>query len=121
LAAVTLLWVLVYLPLEVYASWDLGALLRFAFLIDIVGIALLTAAAAAAFRRHYSAPTLLVAGWAWTSANFWRATMERYWAAAQGATLYAGEIELWLGPGLTGLAMLLLGLSLTLSFRQGRA
>ncbi len=121
LAAATLVGVLIYLPIEVYTSWKLGALLRFAFLIDLVGIGLLSAGGLGVWRNRPVGPGLLVAGWAWTSANFWRATMERYATVAQGGTLYAGEIELWLGPGVTGVAMLALGASLRLALRAARA
>ena len=38
LAIGTFIWTLVYLPIETYVSWAVGGLLRFHFLIDLLGI-----------------------------------------------------------------------------------
>jgi hypothetical protein len=83
-----------------------SGLLRFAFVIDLIGMALLAAGAASGWRAARRASAWLAAGWAWTSANVWRGTMERYTAATEGRALFFGEVELWLGPVLTAIAML---------------
>lgn len=121
MAIFTLLWALIYLPIETYGSWKVGGLVRFAYLIDVIGIGLLLAGSFAAWRAHPVACTLLAGAWAWTSANFWRGTMERFWTVAQGGTLVAGRAELWLGPILTGVAILAFIASLGLSIRESRS
>jgi hypothetical protein len=105
LAVFTLVWVGVYLPIEVYSSWLAGGLLRFTFLIDLIGIVLLAAGGLSGWRAARMASGWLTAGWAWTGANFWRGTMERFAAANEGRALFFGEAELWLGPVLTAIAM----------------
>jgi hypothetical protein len=74
--------------------------------IDLIGMALLAAGAASGWRAARRASAWLAAGWAWTSANVWRGTMERYAAVSEGRALFFGDVELWLGPLLTGVAML---------------
>lgn len=118
LAIGTFIWTLVYLPIETYVSWAVGGLLRFHFLVDLLGILLLLAGAMSAWRAAPRSPALLSAAWAWTAANFWRGTMERFFTVGRGGTLYAGPIELWLGPVLTGVAILMLGASLWLGLRD---
>jgi hypothetical protein len=118
LAIGTFVWALIYFPIESYVSWAVGGLLRFHFFIDLLGILLLCLGALSAWRAEPRSPAVLAAAWGWTAANFWRGTMERFWTVGRGGTLYAGSIELWLGPALTSMAILMLGASLWLAWRD---
>jgi hypothetical protein len=100
----TIVWLCVYVPLETSVSAIGEGLFTFGYLIDVVGMALMAAGVAAA-RRTPADYGMLAAGWAWTSANFWRGTMERYGAVEQGRSLQFGLGELIVGPVLTVLAM----------------
>jgi hypothetical protein len=100
----TVVWLCVYVPLETYASIVGAGVFTFGYLIDVVGMLLMVAGIRDA-RRAPSSWSTLAAGWAWTSANFWRGTMQRYWAIEQGGTLQFGSGELVVGPILTGLAI----------------
>jgi hypothetical protein len=83
-----------------------GGLLYSAYIMNLIGMALMLWSAVAARRARPTAPGLLAAGWAWTAATFWRATSDRFWWVSQGHALFAGPMKLWLGPALTVLAML---------------
>ena len=100
----TIVWLCVYIPLETYASAMGHGVFTFGYLIDVVGMVLMATGVIAA-RRTPPAYTVLATGGAWTSANFWRATMERYWTVQQGRALQFGSGELIVGPVLTGLAL----------------
>lgn len=115
----TVLWLCVYFSLETYASLARGGVLSFGYLIDLVGMLLMAAGVLMARSRRPGAFSLLSAGWAWTSANFWRGTMERFRVASPpGQSLQFGAVELWLGPALTLLAMCALLASLRASLRS---
>lgn len=107
----TITWLVVYVPLETYVSAIGAGVFTFGYLIDVVGMVLMAAGVLAA-RRTPPDYGILAAGWAWTSANFWRGTMERYWAVEQGRSLQFGSGELIAGPILTAMAMAALGASL---------
>ncbi len=119
LTGFTITWLCVYVPLETFASIAGAGLFTFGYLIDVVGMVLMTAGVVFA-RRQPPSYVVLAAGWAWTSANFWRGTMERYWAVDQGRSLQFGPNELVVGPILTGLAIAALGCTLWKGSRQGR-
>jgi hypothetical protein len=117
MSLVTLLWVAVYLPVETYVSWKGLGVFRFSYLVDLVGIALLIAGGGAAWRGRPYCGALLATGWAWTAANFWRGTMERYATSARGFLPWAHRNELWIGPLVTVMAMAALAASLWIAFR----
>lgn len=110
IARFTLALLLVYAPLETWASWP--HLTNPFYLGDVVGFALLLWGALASLRaRPDVAPGVLCAGYAWSGANGWRALALRMETLQQG-----GEVDVtlvWLlviGEvlTLTGLALLLL-------------
>lgn len=103
LVAFTIVWLCVYVPLETYASAIGAGVFTFGYLIDVVGMVLMALGVVHA-RDTPPAYAALAAGWAWTSANFWRGTMERYWSMDQGRSLQFGSGELIVGPILTALA-----------------
>ena len=111
IARFTLALLLVYAPLETWASWPSGLTNPF-YLVDVVGFALLLWGALASLRaRPDVAPGVLCAGYAWSGANGWRALALRMETLQQG-----GEVDValvWLlvigeVVTLTGLALLLL-------------
>ncbi len=110
LARFTLVLLLVYAPLETWASWP--ALTNPFYLVDVVGFALLLWGALASLRaRPDVAPGVLCAGYAWSGANGWRALALRLEIMQEGGQvdvtlvwlIVLGEIA-----ALTGLALLLL-------------
>ena len=110
IARFTLVLLLIYAPLETWASWP--ALTNPFYLVDVVGFALLLWGALASLRaRPDVAPGVLCAGYAWSAANGWRALALRIETLEQGGQvdptlvwlLVIGEIV-----ALTGLALLLL-------------
>ena len=110
LARFTLVLLLVYAPLETWASWP--ALTNPFYLVDAVGFALLLWGALASLRaRPDVAPGVLCAGYAWSGANGWRALALRLEILQEGGQvdvtlvwlIVLGEIA-----ALTGLALLLL-------------
>ncbi len=109
-ARFTLVLLVVYAPLETWASWP--ALTNPFYLVDAIGFALLLWGALASLRaRPGLAPGVLCAGYAWSGANGWRALALRMEILQQG-----GEVDValvWLlvfseVVALTGLALLLL-------------
>lgn len=114
----TILWLGVYFPLETFASLRGAGVFTFSYLIDLVGMGLLAAGVVGTHRRRPLGHGLLVAGWAWTSANFWRGTTERFWTVADGRHLQFGSIELWLGPLVTAIAILAMAASIAATRRD---
>jgi hypothetical protein len=84
---------------------------------NVLGMGLMLWGAVSARAGRSFAPGLLTAGWSWTAATFWRATSDRFWWVSSGGALYAGRIELWLGPAFTALALAGLAGSLVLVLR----
>ena len=110
IARFTLGVLLVYAPLETWASWS--GLTNPFYLVDVVGFALLLWGTLASLRaRPDVAPGVLCAGYAGSAANGWRALALRIETLKQGGQvdvtlvwlLVIGEIV-----ALTGLALLLL-------------
>ena len=110
IARFTLAVLLVYAPLETWASWP--ALSNPFYLVDVVGFALLLWGALASLRaRPGVAPGVLCAGYAWSGANGWRALALRLEILQEGGHVDVGLVWL-IGLGeiaaLIGLALLLL-------------
>jgi hypothetical protein len=117
MSLVTFLWVAVYLPVETYVSWTGLGVFRFSYLVDLVGIGLLATGAWAAWRGRGHCGALLATGWAWTAANFWRGTMDRYATSARGLLPWAHRHELWIGPLVTVVAIAAVAASLWIAIR----
>ena len=110
LARFTLALLLVYAPLETWASWP--HLTNPFYLVDVVGFALLLWGALVSLRaRPDVAPGVLCAGYAWSAANGWRALALRLEILQEGGRVDPGLVWL-IGLGeiaaLIGLALLLL-------------
>jgi len=120
LATFTLAFLVVYAPIETWYSlpelWDPF------YLVDFIGMVLLTLGVVR-LRRGPSPPPLgmLVAGYAWTGANFWRATFGRVIEVANGGDLDYGWAELCFTACITIAACAGLVWSLVLSSHQSRA
>src|SRR6266542_350575 len=81
-SAYTFAWLAVYVPLETSVTVSIagpGGLLFSAYIMNLMGMALMLWSAFAARRAQPTAPGLLAAGWAWTAATLWRATSDRFW------------------------------------------
>ena len=120
LSLVTLVFLAVYVPAETYATLSIAGLpglLYSAYILNVVGMALMFWGAMSARRFEPAGPALLSIGWSWTAATFWRATSDRFWWASQGNQLWAGNTELWLAPLLTAATVGLLIASMVLVFR----
>lgn len=109
-AKLTLVWVALYLPIETWAS--LPDLASPYYIVDLVGIALMTWGALVSLaHRPLPAPAVLCAGFAWCTANGWRATADRLKRLAEDSSDAIGSIELWVVAGSTfaaGIVLLLL-------------
>ena len=89
----TLAFLIAYAPIETWYSmpefWDPF------YLVDVVGIVLLILGIVRLRRgRPPAAVGMLTAGYAWTSANFWRALFDRISEVAAGGVLDYGWAEL---------------------------
>jgi hypothetical protein len=113
----------VYFPLETYVTWSIAGIRGFlysSYVANIVGMVLMLWGAVAARKGRPFGPGVAATGWGWTAATFWRATSDRFWLTSLGMPLYAGAIELWLAPVITGMAIAGLIASLVLLFRSSR-
>jgi hypothetical protein len=120
LARFTLAVLFLYVPLETFASWSEGLLNPF-YLVDVIAMLLLLAGALHSLRaRPGSAPGILCAAYAWTSANGWRATFDRVFELREGGQLAFGVLELQIVGVATLGALACLALSLWLVARTDR-
>lgn len=118
LATCTLIYVLGYAPLETWASWP--HLTSPYYLIDAIAMALLFWGGVHSLaKRPRRAPGVLAAGWAWTSANYWRAFFDRVQFVNEGGTLQLGNAEYWTVGGALVLAIACLTLSAAMTATVG--
>jgi hypothetical protein len=121
LAVYTLIWLAIYAPGEtLYTVTFTGVrgVIHPAFLMNVIGMAMMLGGAISTWRDRLYAPGLLAAAWSWTAATVWRATADRFWYVSLGRELPGGTGELWLGPVITVLAVLPMIGSLILVFRH---
>jgi hypothetical protein len=119
IAGFTLALLLVYFPVETWASTPRGLTNPF-YLVDLIGMTLLFWSAVVSMRaRPHSAAGVLCAGYSWTSANGWPATFGRAAEVLQGVSLEHGMAELWAVGGATVVAILCMCLTLWIIVRQG--
>lgn len=124
LVAYTFVWLLIYAPLETFVTVSIagiGGLIYSAYIMNVLGMALMLLGALFGKRGRAVAPGVLTAGWSWTAATFWRATSDRFSFTAIGGSLYFGRIELWLAPILAALACVGLAASLRLVVQASRS
>jgi hypothetical protein len=118
LAHFTVCVLIVYIPLETWAS--LPTLWSPFYLVDLIGMLLLSAGA---FQSLQAPPAraagLLCAGYAWTGANFWRAFWGRVAEVSKGGVLQFGAAELWVVGIGTAVVLACLALSVLLVIRAG--
>jgi hypothetical protein len=115
---------LIYAPLETFVTISIegiGGLVYSAYIMNVLGMALMFLGALFGMRGRAVAPGVMTAGWSWSAATFWRATSDRFSFTAIGGALYFGRIELWLAPILTALACMGLAASLRLVFQASRS
>lgn len=122
LAHVTLGALVVFAPLETWATWTMsggaGGLLSPFYLVDLIGMVLLLFGTLHSLvARPEPAPGVMCAAHAWMAANGWRATFGRVDELAQGGQLDFGAPELWVTAALTALACVCFTLSLFLTAR----
>ena len=96
LAQITLVFLLVYVPVETYISWsDAYSLLNPFYVVDLVAMVLLFYGSVRSLRaRPRTAPGILCAAYGWASANGWRATWDRVFEVMEGGRLSYGTAEL---------------------------
>jgi hypothetical protein len=117
LAFATLAVLVLYVPLETWASWKHGLLNPF-YLIDVIAMVLLfTGAMRSLAARPRPAPGVLCAGMAWSAANGWRATFGRMVELERGGSLDYGAAELWTVAAVTSLSLACLAASIYLVVR----
>jgi hypothetical protein len=105
LARTTLVIVAVYAPLETWVSWGDGLLSPY-YLVDVVAMVLLFWGALYSLsRRPQPASGVLCAAYAWTSANGWRATADRWRVLEAGGALAHGSAEMWIVSITTALSI----------------
>jgi hypothetical protein len=97
------IWAAIFVPIETYLSW-IHAPFFSEYAVNVFGVGIMLWGALSLQKDRPYAEGLLATGWGWTTAVFWRGTNLRYWFAAQGAPLYFGRAELWLGPIFTLMA-----------------
>ena len=112
----TIIWGAVYLPLETYVSFSNAPVYISWYTADVLGAVVMFWGAIGLRRGKAYAEGLLIVGWSWTTAIFWRATNLRFWFSDQGEPLQYGQIELVLGPTFTLMAAAGLVVSLVLVF-----
>jgi hypothetical protein len=120
LARFTLCCLLIYFPLETWASLPYG-LWHPLYLVDFIAICLLLYGGLHSLRaRPGLAPGPLCAGWGWTAANGWRGTSWRWLDTIEnnGANLDHGIVELWVVTGASLLALVCFVLALRLTARR---
>ncbi len=119
LARATLAALLLYFPVETWASWPHQySLLNPFYIIDLIAMALLLYGAIRSLRaRPRRSPGVLCAAFAWTAANGWRATWDRAFELRDGGALDHGMVELWIVGGATFAALLCFATSLHLLVR----
>lgn len=121
LAIYTGAWLALYAPGETFYTISLLGLrgvLHPAFAMSVIGMALLCAGAVTVWRERPYGPGLLAAAWSWMAATMWRAAADRFWYVSLGRELPGGDVELWLGPVVTALAVAPMVGSLLLLLRQ---
>ena len=110
LASFTLIYLVGYAPVETWVSWP--RLTSPYYLVDAIAMALLLWGSAQSLAKQpRRAPGLLTAGWAWTSANYWRAFFDRVQFVNEGGALHLGTAEYWTVGGALVMAIVCLGLS----------
>jgi len=122
LARFSLAILVVYVPVETWASPSHG-LLHPMYLVDLIAMCLLFFGARHSLAaRPASAPGPLAAAWGWTAANGWRATAWRWLDALenQGRELDHGRAELWAVTIASALALVCFAAALTLAWRAAR-
>ena len=103
-------WLALFVPLETWVSWP--ALYDPYYLVSAVGMSGMGWGLKLAWSDHPRAPAVLAAAWAWTAADFWRGTADRFEMHAAGETLRFGPSERWMGVALTAFLMAMTGLAL---------
>jgi hypothetical protein len=119
----TWIWAVVFIPIETYITWSIAhTQLLSGYAVDVLGVGIMVWGVISLRGGRPYAEGLLATGWGWTTAVFWRATNLRYWLAAEGKTLYYGDLELWLAPVFTVMAAAaLVGSLVLLVSRQRRS
>jgi hypothetical protein len=119
LARFTLGVLVIYIPVETWASIPYG-MLNPNYLIDAIAMVLLLIGSLHSLRaRPHPAPALLCAAFAWTAANGWRATSWRYAELAQGRTLDYGSGEFLTVAIATAIGLVCFALSIFLVAKAG--
>jgi hypothetical protein len=105
LAYFTLGFLVVYVPVETWASWP--RLTSPFYIVDLIAMVLLLYGAVRSLRAWpLCEPAVLCAAYGWSASNGWRATFGRVVEVSAGRELENGVAELWVVGGAT---LLMLG------------
>jgi hypothetical protein len=115
LAAITLVVVALFTPLEVIATLQMfgpAGIVHPGFFASVGGVALSAAGALRSLRaRPHRAPALMCAAHAWGTGGLWHALGLRYQYLREGGELFYGSTELWSVVLLVALATVMFALS----------
>ncbi len=125
LSGFTLAMLLVYMPLETWASLPRGLLFNPYYHVDLIAMLLLFWGALVSLKaRPEPSPYLLCAAYAWAACNGWRAMFGRIEEVMTGGELLRGAAELWFVVFGTAVALVAFVVALVLvvkATRRGRA
>jgi hypothetical protein len=126
LAALTLVGLAVYAPLETIASWQMiggpSVLIHPGYLQSLTAMVLLAFGARHSLRaRPRRAPGLLCASHAWCAGTFWHAAVMRMAFVQRGDQLFYGSPELIVVAGGAAITLAMFGVSLFLTYRSESA
>jgi len=118
LALFTVGFLILYFPVETWASWGYGLWSPF-YLVDLIAMILLGWGAIRSLHtRPQTAPAVLCAGYGWAGANAWRALFGRLSEVRQGGQLDHGGMELCAVAMGTAVMLACFALSLLLVVRS---
>jgi hypothetical protein len=121
-ARLTLAVLVIYFPVETWASYPSGLWNPF-YIVDLIAMALMFWGARRSLNaRPAASPAIMCAAYAWTVANGWRATFGRMFELLRGGTLDHGAAEMWVVSIATalGLAALILSFYLVVRSEQNK-
>lgn len=121
LSRFTLAMLVIYVPLETWASLPRGLLLNPYYHVDVIAMVLMFWGVVVSLKaRPAPSPWLLCAAYAWAACNGWRAMFGRIEEVSTGGQLLHGAAELWFVVFGTVLALICFVITLVLVVKASR-